>query len=237
MYLKSFTAIFSAARSLFTNRRALLLILSTYAALLVAVYLFVSTREATIAQLILTFAVIVAAPALFFLLQTLSLRYTHGPTGCRLATATLRVIVVTLPLIAVTFVAVYALSKFQSHPTIVTTVRYLLLAVVAPLLAIQLWVASTEGLRALVKRLPQVLTRTFAPQSLFIYALGFAIFAVVPYLMLRQNVSITHPWLELSVLVLRLGVSALLILLGWVTTVGAFSLVNQEDHVAEQPAV
>ena len=232
MYLKSLTTIFSAARSLFTNRRALLLIASTYVALLVAMYLFVSTREATIAQLILTFGVIVAAPALFFFLQTLSISYTNGPTARRLVTGTLKVIVVTLPLIALTFVAVYALSKFQSHPTIVATVRYLLLAVVAPLLAIHFSVASSAGLRALLKRLPQVITKTFAPQSLFIYALGFSFFAVVPYLLLSQNISIARPWLEFSELILRLGVSALLILLGWVTTVGAISLLDQRDFRA-----
>ena len=232
MYLKSFATFWTAARSLLMNRRALLLILLTYAALLVAIWLFITTREATIAQLIMTFAVIVAAPALFFLLQALSVNYTSGATARRLATGTLKVIVVTLPVIAMTSVAVYGLSKFQSHPTIVTTVRYLLMAVVAPLLAIHFSVASSMGLRALLKRLPRVVTRTFAPQSLFIYALGFAIFAVAPYLLLRENITIERPWLEFSVLILRLGLSALLILLGWVTTVGAISLLDRTDQLA-----
>ena len=82
MYLQSITAIFSAARSLFRNRRALLLILAAYAGLLAAIYLFVSIREATISQLILTLVVVVAAPALFFVLQAVSVSYT-SPASCR----------------------------------------------------------------------------------------------------------------------------------------------------------
>ena len=231
MYSQSFAAIFSAARLLLRNRRALLLMIAAYAGLLLAIYLFVSTREATIFQLILTLVTVIAAPALFFALQAVSVNYT-SPASRGLLKKTLKLIAVSVPLIALTLLAIYGLNKVQTHPTIVTAVRYLLLAVIAPLLAIQLWIASSSSV--FVKNLRKVLSRTFAPQSLFVYTCGFLFFAIVPYYLLQGKIQIERPWLEFSVLILRLGASALLILLGWVTTVGAISILSRSSYAAAQ---
>jgi hypothetical protein len=222
MYSSSITAIISALRALFSNRRLLLLIVVVYSGLLAAIYLFVSTREATFSQLLLTLVTVIGAPALFFVLQAATVSYTNGPTLRGLIKNSLKLIAVSVPVIALTFVAVYGLNKFQTHPTIVTTVRYILLAVIVPLIVIQLWITVSNG----GMRVRNVLTRTFSPQSMFVYACGFLVFAVVPYLLLQKTISIQRSWLEISVLIVRLAVSALLILLGWVTTVGALSILN-----------
>ena len=230
MYIKSFSAMVSAARLLFKSRRVLLMLLIAWAGLLAAVYLFASTREATISQLLLTLGVVIAAPALFFVLQVVSVTYAGGSLGRIRKTAIdcLKLIVVSLPVIAVTLLAIYGLNKVQTYVTLATTLRYLLIAVVAPMLAIQLWIATTSsGLRDLMKTLRRVLSRTFAPQSVLVYGCGFVIFAVIPYVLLQIGTSIQRPWLEFSVLVVRLAASAILILLGWVTTVGAISILNR----------
>ena len=225
MYSKSFSAMFSAVRLLFKSWRVLFVLLLLWAGLLTAVYLFASTREATISQLVLTLVVIIAAPALFFVLQALSVTYAEGRREKRLAIDCLRLVVVSLPVVGVTLLAVYGLGKVQTHVTVVTTVRYLLIGVVAPMLTIQLWIATTKsGLRSLVNSLRSVLLKTFAPQFVFVYACGFLLFAVIPYVLLQVGPLIERPWLEVSVLVVRLAASALLILLGWVTTVGAMSI-------------
>jgi hypothetical protein len=232
MYSKSFGAMFSAMRLLFQNRRVLLMLLMSWAGLLTAVYLFASTREATIPQLLLTLVVVIAAPALFFVLQAVSVTYAGNPVVQikQIAIDCMKLIVVSLPVIAVTLLAVHGLNKVQSHLTVATTLRYLLIAVVAPMLIIQLWIAATNGaLRSLVKRLRSVLGKTFAPQSMFVYGCGFVIFAVAPYVLLRSSISSQRPWLELSILTLRLVASAFLILLGWVTTVGALSFLSKDN--------
>jgi len=126
-----------------------------------------------------------------------------------------------VPVIALTLVAVYGLNKLETHPTIVTTVRYLLLAVTGPLLVVQLWITVSNGMR-----LRNVLTRTFAPQSVFMYTCGFLVFAVVPYLLLHKTLTLQRPWLELSLMIVRLSLSALFILFGWVLTVRALSILN-----------
>lgn len=232
MYKKSFHAMFSAVCLLFKSRKVLLVLVATWAGLLTAVYLFASTREATIFQLVLTLVVVIAAPALFFVLQAVSVTYADGPVSGgqprKFVLDCLKLIAVSLPLIAVTLLAVYGLNKIQTHITLATMLRYLWIAVIAPMLAIQLWIVTTRsGLRSLVKDARGVLSKTFAPQSLFVYGCGFVIFAVVPYVLLQVSTSIERPWLELSVLVVRMGLSALLILLGWVTTIGAISILNR----------
>ena len=217
-YSTSINAIISAARSLFRNRRSLLLMLAVYAGLLAAIYLFVSTREASISQLILTLITVIAAPALFFVLQAAIV----GPTSRGLITRSVKLLAVSAPIIALTVAAVYGLNKFQTHPTIVMTVRYLSWAVLAPLLVVQLWIAVSNGGLG-VKR---VLRRAFAPQSMFVYACGFLVFAVAPYFLLQKSIPAHRPWVELSLIVARLGLTALLILLGWAITVRTLSILN-----------
>jgi len=230
MYSKSLCALLSATRLLFTNRRAVLLIVTTYAALLITLCLFVSTREATVSQLLVTLFSIAVAPALFFLLQSFSVTYASRGSIRRVAIDGLKIFIVSLPVIVVTVIAAYSLSKLQTHLTIATTLRYLLVAVIAPLLTIQLWIATSRtGLRSLVRSLGQVLSRTFAPHSVFVYACGFLIFAVAPYLLLRKSISTERAWLELSLLTVRLAASATLMLVGWVTTVGAISILSRDD--------
>ena len=244
MYRKSASAVLAAVRMLFKSWLTLPLMIAVYGAFLLAVYLFVSTREATVAQVILTFTVMIAAPLLFFVLQSASVNYTTSSSGLLSKTLrdTAKLIAVTLPVIGITLLAVYLVGKLQgglavnpetsqpSSPNALTTlivVRYLLIGVVAPLITIQLWIAtSTHGLRAMIRNLRETLARAFAPQAVVIFAFGFLIFAVAPYFLMIQTIEIKRAWLEVSLLTARIVVSALLVLLGWVITVGSLSIIN-----------
>ena len=231
--LQPVIAMVSAARLLFKSRRAMGVMLGTYVGLLTVVYLFVSTREATIPQLILTMAVALAAPVLFFALQATSVSYTNGPLSKDLLKNCFRVTVVTLPVIAITALGVYGLSKVGSLVTLTTALRYLLIGVIAPLLAIQLWIAASSSGR-LFSKLRKIAVQAFAPQSVFVYVCGFLIFALMPYLLITQKIATERAWLEFSLLMVRLTASALLILLGWVTTVGAISILSRGSYSDEK---
>jgi hypothetical protein len=222
MYSTSINAIISAARSLFSNRRSLLLMFGIYATLLAAIYLFVSTREATVSQLLLTLVTVVAAPALFFVLQAAIV----GPTVRGLIRRSLKLLFVSVPLVAFTIGAMYGFSKLETYPTVVTTVCYLSWAVMAPLLAVQLWIAVSYG----SVRLREVFTRAFAPQSMFVYACGFLIFAVAPYLLLQKSMPAQRPWIEISFIGVRLILTGLLILFGWALTVRALSILRLAER-------
>lgn len=230
MFVHAIRTELTAIRLLFSSKLTLLLLVMIYGALLGAGYLFVSTREATIAQLIVTFALLLVTPALFFALQAVSVNYVSGSTTVKKTVYdSLRLIAVSLPLIALTALAFYGLGKINSHQTVVVAVRYLLVGLVAPLLAIQLWrTASQDGVGSLLRRLHHLAIRAFAPQSVFVYACGLLFFAVAPYFLIFHTSQTERAWLEVSLLTVRLAASALLILFGWVTTVGTLSLLNKQ---------
>jgi hypothetical protein len=251
MYLNSASAVSSAVRMLFKRWTTLPLLLGLYAALLLAVYLFISTREATIPQLLLTFTVMFIGPLLFFLLQAASVNYATESSSGLLRKALrdcLKFIAVSLPVFALTLLAFYGIGKllarFAVDPntlqplrpntlTMVVVLRYLLIGVIAPLVTIQLWIAtSTRGLREMLRSLRHTLARAFAPQTVLIFAFGFLIFAVAPYFLLAQTIPIQRTWLEVSVFTVRVVVSALLVLLGWVVTLGALSLLSTRTDEA-----
>lgn len=253
MYIESASAVWSAVRMLFKSWTTLPLLLAMYAALLLALYLFISTREATVPQLILTFTLMFAVPLLFFLLQAASVNYASSPSGLlrKALRDCFKFMAVSLPVIAVTILAVYGVGKLQGRlaidpntlqpvspnkMTILIVLRYLLIGVIAPLVTIQLWIAtSTRGLREVIRGLRHTLAGAFAPQSVLVFAFGFLIFAVAPYFLLAQTISIQRTWLEVSLFTARVVVSALLVLIGWVITLGALSILS--THTDEAPAV
>jgi len=123
MLTETFSSIATAARRVFANWQALLLIAIVYVALLVTLYFFVAVREASIAQVILTFALAFVAPILFFMLQAMIASgfsdAAHSTSAGGLAKKSLtsfwKFIVITLPLIALAVLVVYLLAKYQSH--------------------------------------------------------------------------------------------------------------------------
>ena len=266
MLTETFSSISIAARRVFGNWPALLMVAIVYIALLVTLYSFVAVREASIAQVTMTFVLAAVAPILFFLLQAMIAGGFAGPGSAAsaggLAKKSLsdfwKLIVITLPLIALGILVVYLLAKYQSHlasipdttqlhpiparghtaprPPInwkgaaVSTVRYLALGLFLPLAAIHLWVATArDGLLNALKRIGAVLGRAFSPQSVLIYLVGFLIFAVVPYFLLFRTTPNKHAWLELSLLSVRLAVVFGLTLIGWLITVKAISLLQSNQ--------
>lgn len=120
MLKNSFEAIGTAARTLLRNRGALAIFNALYAALLVALYLFVSTTEARVWKIALSALLAVVVPVLFFMLQAAGVRYARG----EVAPGTLvrhalrdfwKVFLVSLPFIALGVLGVYLLNKLQAR--------------------------------------------------------------------------------------------------------------------------
>lgn len=119
MLTDTFHSIAVAARKVFRNWHSMLLIAVVYGLLLGALYLFVIIREASLAQVALTFALAVVAPLLFFLLQAMI-----AGDGDELPVSSLlkkalanfwKLFVVTLPLIAIAVLVAYLLGKAQAR--------------------------------------------------------------------------------------------------------------------------
>src|SRR6266550_401256 len=106
MLTETFSSIVTAVRKVFANWRSLLLVAIVYVALLVALYFFVAVREASVAQVVLTFGLALLAPILFFMLQAMIANgfsdavepVSAGLVAKRSLTGFWKFIVITLPL-------------------------------------------------------------------------------------------------------------------------------------------
>jgi len=165
MIVDTFKVWLAAIRTTVTNLAGLAIFTVLFVLLLASLYLFVSTREATILQVLITLVFLVLIPAEFFVLQASILTLAHAP-GWRpreILLNALKLFVVTIPILVVAYVLWILLNKWQLHypaprppivfppaaakpqplhwPTLLfTTVRGLLFAVVLPLVTIHLWI-------------------------------------------------------------------------------------------------
>jgi hypothetical protein len=119
MLTESFQAIGTATRQLLRNWRAMIVLAGLYASLIGALYLFVTIREASMGQVILSLVLAIVAPFLFFVLQTAGASQTRDPgVGVFLREAlrnSWKVIAISIPLVALTVLVTYLLAKAQSY--------------------------------------------------------------------------------------------------------------------------
>lgn len=269
MLTESFLSIANAARQLFRNWSAMILLAVLYAGLLASLYLLVTIREASTGQVVVTLTLAVTAPVLFFLLQTASARQTSGPGLSALLRESLsrfwKVVVVSVPLIALAIFGFYLLGKLQTYfgsdgqsasgvvqqqwrqdyageqplkwsVVALTTIRYVLIGALLPLWIIHLWIATVhDGILPAIRKSRQLIVRAFAPQSVLIYMAGFLVFGVIPYLLLFKAIPATRAWLEFGLFLGRLGVVFILTLFGWVVTMSALANSGNQSRNESQP--
>ena len=181
MLTETFHSIATAARTVLKSWRSMLLIAIVYAAFLGALYSFIAVREASVAQVIATFALAIAAPLLFFMLQGMIMGSiaagddtSVGSLIKRALSNFWKLLLISLPLIALAVLVAYLLAKAQARlgtsitetateiprrlaagageparpidwkAAMVSTVRYLTFGLFLPLAAIHLWLAAAR---------------------------------------------------------------------------------------------
>src|SRR5205085_2177219 len=177
----------------------------------------------------------------------------------------LKVLLLGLPVIALAVGIIYLLGKLQAHlpkpeeaphayalaphteppaplhwqDGLVSTLWLLLLGIILPLVAAHLWLSTArDGLVFTLKRIHRVTARAFAPRSVFIYVVGFFVFALVPYFVLFTRTQASNGWGELLLFGLRLALAFILTLWGWTITLGALARATPPptDDAAAIPA-
>jgi len=163
---------FHTIASTFANFGALLVFAAIYAFLLVASYLFISIREATIGQVFVTYALMIVIPIGFFTLQAAIIdRALDGRLRWRVILIdALKFLVVFVLVLLVVWLLHYLLNKIAVRypapavevaatdqktapkppplhwPSLVfATLRFVLWGVIFPLAAIHLWIAIAGG--------------------------------------------------------------------------------------------
>jgi hypothetical protein len=255
------------------NPGALLIFATIYAVLIVASYLFISIREATIWQVLITYALMILIPLGFFTLQSSIInRVLDQKFRWRVILIdALKFLTVTILVLSVVWLSYYLLNKISARypapvvevvaanqatppapptraptpaptppPTpplhwpslFFTTLRFVLLGVAFPLATIHLWIAVagggvrnlfSDGAKSFFKRIGSALTRAFSADSVLIYGLGLIVFFVLPYVALVPTFTIKGNKTEFVVFGLRLLLSFLFSLVGWVITLTALA--------------
>jgi hypothetical protein len=250
---------FSTIATTFANLGALLVFAFIYAFLLVASYVFISTHEATIWQVLVTYALMILIPIGFFTLQASIIdRVLDQKLLWRVILIdALKFLVVSVPMVVVVWLLYYLLNKIAARypapvvealpakqpapPTtpalhwpslIFATLRFVLLGIALPLTTIHLWIAVAGGevrslfrygAKSFFKRIGSALARAFSLDSVLIYTLGLIIFFVLPYVTLVPTFTIRGNKTEFVVFLMRLLLSFLFSLVGWVLTLSAFA--------------
>src|SRR6266508_197383 len=118
MLAETFQSIATATRQLLRNWASLLMVSAIYAALLATLYFFLAVKEASVAQVALTFALAIAAPLLFFELQAISLgcasKLKPRPLLKKSARDFWKLILISLPVIALAVLTFYLLNRIQA---------------------------------------------------------------------------------------------------------------------------
>jgi hypothetical protein len=161
----------NAIKTTFTNPGALAVYTLLYALLLLSSYFFISTREATMGQVLVTYALLILIPALFFVLQSSIInRVREQKFRWRVIVIdALKFAIVAIPILLVAWVLYYLLGKWAGRypapviydlaistgpkkpqplhwPSVIfATLRFVLMGIAVPLAAIHIWIAVAGG--------------------------------------------------------------------------------------------
>ena len=255
--MSTFRIWFSTLASTLTSIGALIVFAIIYAALVLSSWFFIATKVATVREVVVTYVLMVAIPALFFIFQASIIDRTREGKfrwGTILIDA-LKFFIATIPILLLGWLIYYLLNKWQAHhlPPIVSlpptaveakpqplhwptllfaTLRFALLGVVLPLSAIHLWMAVAgsdlrtwidQGAKPFFRRIGSALATAFGPESVLIYALGLIVFVVLPYTMLFVPFSPKGNKSDFAAFILRLLLTFIFSLIGWVVTISALT--------------
>jgi hypothetical protein len=260
----------STIANTFTSIGALLVFAIIYAALVLSSWFFISTREATLRQVLVTYVLMFVIPALFFLFQASLINRAREQKfrwGTILIDA-IKFFIVAIPILLIAWLVYYLLNKWQAHhlppviavlpsaaetksqplhwPTLLfATLRFALLGVVLPLSAIHLWIAVAgsdlrtwidQGGKPFLKKISYALATAFGPESVLIYALGMIVFVVLPYTILFVPLSPKGNKTDFAAFILRLLLTYLFTLIGWVVTISALTRNAGDSSPAPAPS-
>jgi hypothetical protein len=178
-------------KTLFKEPGAWMIFAAIYLLLVVSSYFFISTREATVGQVVVTYTLMILVPALFFIYQAAIIgRVQDGKFRWRsIGLNALRFVLGTIPLLLIAWLLYYLLNKLalrypapviaslpqgppKAAPThwpslIFASLKFVLLGIALPLALIHLWIEMAacnfrETLRGGAKPILSRMGRRFA---------------------------------------------------------------------------
>jgi hypothetical protein len=233
----------SAIWKLVVNWPSVLCLWLLYLGWMGTLYLFLTTREATMGQVMLG---LIVTPLLgiwlFFLLQALGLSVTRLGLGLiekwkRAWRESGKIAMVTFPLVALAVGLVLGIEQIGAWLVeqqlggagalrrwvlgVWDWSQTFLLFFFFPLWSLHCWLAVVRrGVGSSVGEMGRIFLEAFAPGSVLIYFLTTSLFGGLAWGLLFTRPTIEGVWLELSLFVLRVGGALLVIFLGWLLLLG-----------------
>jgi hypothetical protein len=243
----------AAGRKLGSSATTILAALLLYLLMLGAIFLFLTTRESNLWQVVLG---LVISPLLvvviFFIGQAFAIHAirTGIGTGYKLRLALvdwMKLMVATLPLALIIVLFSYLLTIVESsisdwigtesvvwvRPGLVC-LKWLLYGLIFPLLAINWWIiAVREGSAAALRATRRVCRLTFDPAAILIYLVVVGLYGFIAWSLFRTRPRIEREWLELSLFAVRMAMAMLMIFLGWLLTLGGMAEWTAQRELGE----
>lgn len=246
-------AISEAVRRLTASIATLTTALLLYVLLLGLVFLFLTTRESNVGQVVLGLVVWpLLAVLVFFVAQAFGLvavqvsQFGIG-TGHRLKRAlydSVKLIIVTLPVMVLASLILLGvdyldeqliglapqLNQSQLHwlgrgRAALSLAQAVLLWVILPLLTIHCWISVLQaGVWRAIRGAGLIFQRALSPGSILVYLLTAGLYLGLAWLLFRVRPAIEREWLELWLFALRMALGLLVIFLGWLLTLGALAV-------------
>lgn len=236
-----------SARKVARRGRILIPFVVIYIALLATAGVFITTREATIKDVLITMTLLIVTPALFFLLQAMCITLSETESTRDLIKSSVSIVrkvaVISLPFIVIgiaLFVILGRVENYFSPPlrgqsittlaregepwvkVLFSTLRLVIFGIVIPLACIHAWLAvRRESIRHVLSTIKSIVATAFGLRSIKTYVAGFVLFGLIPYLLIAIRTPSDRAWLEISMLSLRLVLAFGLMLVGWLITIVA----------------
>jgi hypothetical protein len=219
MFKEIIDAVRRAGAAMVERPLTVMLAFLLYLGLAGLIYLFVVIKDASLWQLALSVAAIIAALCLFFSIQSLAVGYTKadwtssGALLKRIGKDALAMLAISLPLLVVVVAGLLILgllgslvneaavtaSKWSIAARGISALRMILLYLVLPLVAIQLWIAATrDGLHLALKGFLKSTVRAFSPRSLLTYLLISFVFGAIAYFLISTRTPVGMPGSKLG---------------------------------------
>ncbi len=241
MLQQAWNSIRSAFRGVLSRPRVVVVAFLIYLLFIGVIWVFVTTREATILDLFVTVVSALAAVVLFFVLQAIAVGYGEGLHLKAVVAGVLRnsakLFVATLPVIALGIIAYLALNRLTPEEyapgnfftrTLLPAVKVILFWLILPLLAIRLWIVTARnGLRAAYTRIGRIFIECFAPRQNLTFVLVAAVTGAIAFPLIYRKTPIDREWIEIGVLSARIALASIVIFLGWFLGVRSLSELNK----------
>jgi hypothetical protein len=211
---------------LLRDKRSFAALYAALLALLGVSWLFVTSRESTLFEVFLTFALPLVIVGLFFFWQAMCFCYEAGGAVSELLEHAWRL---WPKLLAASLPLLFAGGSLFSLAARLSAYISLILGALLPLFTIHLWLATAQhGILGAWRNAGQVLAQTFAPRSLLTYVVGLLGFAVAPYLLAQARLPLPGRW-QIAWFVARLALALAIALFAWLATVVTLKCQHSKD--------